>query len=260
MHKIYIVNEKGGVGKSTLAFHLSGALARKGSTVLIDSDTMESAYRYYAMVEHALALNMQDYEEELEAYQDSTGGSRKEPVRPPEHPSFSALVYSHAKNAGELEKEAQNFDYMVVDTPARIDRGMLKSIMDSECLVLVPCDTKLTDLWTTAEIFNAFKGSAATLRVVQRQGQQPRAYAREELEASGLLEFTLDTVISTLNAYDESVREGGTVVDIPATPSDRPLLRAKNEINRLAMEVEQLLEQIKLNSEEATGVRQPAGS
>lgn len=244
MNKIYLLNEKGGVGKSTLAFHLSGALAQKGSTILIDADTQESSYRYYSMVEHSIALEMRQYEAELGVHEETGAPAEQAPTKPAEHPSFSALVYPDARSAAQLEKEAQHFDYMVVDTPARIDRPLLKSIMESECLVLIPTDTKLTDLWTTAELVRTFKGSRATLRVVQRQGQQPRAYAREELESVGLFDVTLNTVISTLNAYDDAVREGGTITDIPATPSNRPMLKAKSEINSLTREVDQVLQEI----------------
>lgn len=251
MHKIYFLNEKGGVGKSTTALHLSGALAKDfGSTVLIDADTQQTAYRYYAMAQLALDHKNDKYEEDLAAWK-AKGSKGKKPRKPPEGLRFGVIPYSVGTTTEQYEQQAGDFEYMVVDTPARINRDLLHSIMDSNSLVLIPSDTKMSDLWTTGDLVDAFRGSRATLRVIQRQGSRARAYAKEQLADEGLLELTLDSAISTLNAYEDSIFNGGTVSDMVASPSDRPMLRAISEINCLAVEVARTLEEMK-RSEEAT--------
>lgn len=241
MRKIYVVNEKGGVGKSTIAFHLAGALAQYGSTVLVDADRQETAYRYYTATENAITFLNQVYDEQMAEIESSTAGRKRKPRKPAQEPSFGAIVYPHATTAAQIESECENFDYMIVDTSAGIDRSLLNSIMNSECLVLIPCDTKMSDLWTTSELVNAYKTSNATIRIVQREGQQPRAYASEELEDAGLADITIGSVISTLNAYEDSIRNGGTVMDVPLLPSDRPMQKARTQVTKLATEVVQIL-------------------
>lgn len=240
IRKIYLVNEKGGVGKSTIAFHLAGALAHYGSVVLVDADIQETAYRYYSAAERILEIMNHEYEEDLESFE--SGQRRRRPVKPAQQISFGAVLFPHATSVEQFEEQCANFDYMIVDTPASISRELLNSIMDSDSLVLIPSDTKMSELWTTRDLVAAFAKKRATVRVVQREGQQSRAYAAEELEDAGLSDFILGGAISSLNSYDDAVRNGGTVMDVPMTPSDRTLMKARSQITKLANGTISLLE------------------
>lgn len=232
IRKIYLLNEKGGVGKSTIAFHLAGALAQHGSVVLVDADTQETAYRYYTAAEHILEILNEEYEEDLANFE--AGQRKRRPVKPAQQLPFGAIVFPHATSSEQIEEQCANFDYMVVDTAARINRDLLNSIMDSDSLVLIPSDTKMSELWTTGDLVSAYATKRATVRIVQREGQQARAYAREELEDAGLTDYMLGGAISALNSYDDAVRNGGTVMDVPMTPSDRTLMKARSQITKLA--------------------------
>lgn len=254
MRKIYVVNEKGGVGKSTVAFHLAGALAQHGTTVLVDADRQETSYRYYTATENALSFLNRAYIEELADFE--AGNKRRKPVQPAREPSFGAIVFPHATTSEQIEAQCANFDYMIVDTSAGINRTLLNSIMSSDSLVLIPCDTKMSDLWTTSDLVKAYENSKATIRIVQREGQQPRAYAAEELQDAGLANITIGSVISTLNAYEDSIRNGGTVVDVPLMPSDRPLQRARTQVTKLANEVVSILAAMEKEQAEVNGGKQ----
>ncbi|MFJ6419276.1 AAA family ATPase [Paeniglutamicibacter sp. NPDC091659] len=254
MRKIYVVNEKGGVGKSTITFHLAGALAQHGTTVLVDADRQETSYRYYTATENALKFLNQAYVENLADFE--AGSRRRKPVMPAQEPSFGAIVYPHATSSEQIEAQCANFDYMIVDTSAGINRDLLNSIMNSDSLVLIPCDTKMSDLWTTSDLVKAYENSKATIRIVQREGQQPRAYAAEELQDAGLAHLTIGSVISTLNAYEDSIRNGGTVMDVPLMPSDRPLQRARTQVTKLATEVVSILSAIEKEHAEVAGGQQ----
>ena len=119
---IAILNQKGGVGKTTLAVHIATALARSKRTVLLlDADPQASALDW-AAARHG------------------------EPLFP---------VVGLPKNSihKELPALAGNFDFVIIDGPPRVYNVAQSAIMASD-LVLVPVQPSPYDVWAAKEIID----------------------------------------------------------------------------------------------------------
>ncbi|HRH44046.1 MAG TPA: ParA family protein, partial [Pyrinomonadaceae bacterium] len=123
---IAFVNQKGGVGKSTLATNLAAILTEKYRVILLDTDEQGSS---------ELWCNARD-----EDYAD------KYKVR-----SFSKY-YKKTVNASsvtvDLEDIASNFDIVVVDTPGRNEFVSL-GVISAANLVIIPLTPGNYSLWSS---------------------------------------------------------------------------------------------------------------
>ena len=122
---VALLNQKGGVGKTTLALHLAGAWARQGCRVtVIDADPQGSAL---------------DWSEQRA----KEGGARL----------FGVLGLARDTLHREAPEIARGVDHVVIDGPPRI-AGLMRSALLAADLVLVPAQPSPFDGWASGEMLN----------------------------------------------------------------------------------------------------------
>ena len=125
---VALLNQKGGVGKTTLALHLAGAWARQGRRVtVIDADPQVSAL---------------DWSEQRAR----EGGARL----------FGVLGLARDTLHREAPEIARGVDHVVIDGPPRI-AGLMRSALLAADVVLVPAQPSPFDGWASGEMLNLIR-------------------------------------------------------------------------------------------------------
>ncbi len=208
--KISIQNQKGGVGKTTLAIHISHALALKGARVLlVDADPQGSARDWAA------------------ARSDK--------------PPFSVIGLDRPTLHRDLPPLAKDYDHVVIDGPPRVSELARSAIIASD-LVVVPIQPSPYDVWAANEVIklireaSVFKESLKSVFVINRRIVNT-AIGRDVGDA--LAEYlipVLKTVISQRVSFAESAAAGGTVLDTdPNGAAAKEILALTEEILSLGV-------------------------
>lgn len=209
MAVISLLNQKGGVGKTTLAVHVAMALARHGRRVLlVDADPQHSAL---------------DWQE-----------ARETP------PLFPVIGLPTKTLHREIPAHARNYDHIIIDGPPRVNELARAAIMAAD-LVLIPITPSPYDVWAASEITtligeaSAFKGNLKTAFVINRKIANT-AIGRDVADALAGFEYpVLKAAISQRVAFAESAARGSTVMELdPEGPASR-------EIGALVDELEAML-------------------
>lgn len=120
---IALLNQKGGVGKTTLATHISGELASYGhSVILLDADPQGSA----------LDWTQRRHQQGLPRLFSTVGLARE--------------TLHH--EAPELARQA---DHLIIDGPPRI-AALARSALLAADLVLIPVQPSPYDVWASVEM------------------------------------------------------------------------------------------------------------
>lgn len=206
---ISVLNQKGGVGKTTLTIHIATALARKGEKVLlIDADPQGSALDWSA------------------ARQDA--------------PLFPVAGLPKASIHKELPALAAGYTTVLIDGPPRVYDVARSAIMASD-LVLIPVQPSPYDVWAAKEIVDllheasVFKGILKCAFVINRKIVNT-AIGRDVAEA--LSEYPVPVLKSSVCqrvAFAETASQGLTVFDI------YPETLACKEIDALVTELKEML-------------------
>jgi len=193
MPVIVVANPKGGVGKSTLATHIAGALARQGHAVMLgDVDRQQSARGWLAL-------------------------------RPPQLPPIRGWDTS----AGDALRPPKGTTHAVLDTPAGLHGKRLDEVMKVADKVVIPLQPSLFDIHAThafvAELRAHKRADRIAFGVVGmrvREGTISNEQLHRYLESLGLpvLGFLRDT-----QNYVQLAARGLTLWDVAPGRVERDL-------------------------------------
>lgn len=208
---IALLNQKGGVGKTTLALHLAGAWARNGKrVVVVDADPQGSA----------LDWSQQRSKEALPRL-------------------FGVLGLARDTLHREAPEIARDADHVVIDGPPRV-ASLMRSALLAADLVLIPAQPSPFDGWASGEILRLlqearlFRPQLVARFVLNRCGTRT-IIARETAEA--LAEHdppVLATRVGQRVVFADAARAGRLVCEVPQGKL------AAREIATLAAEIERI--------------------
>lgn len=208
--KVGFLNQKGGVGKTTLAVNVADAMARQDKRVLlVDADPQGSALDWAA-------------------------ARRGEPM-------FAVAGLPRASIHKELPALAKGYDVVIIDGPPRVYDVARSAIMASD-LVLIPVQPSPYDVWAAKEIVDlivearVYKPDLKAAFTINRKIVNT-ALGRDVTNALSDYPIpVLETAICQRVALAESAAQGQAVLET------EPDSTAAKEILQLVKEIEEFMQ------------------
>jgi chromosome partitioning protein len=209
---VAFLNQKGGVGKITLALHLAGAWAGQGQrATAIDADPQRSALDWSAQRAQEAVPHL-----------------------------FGVIRLARDTLHREAPELAHDADHVVIDGPPRV-AGLLRSALLAADLIPIPAQPSPFDGWASAETLRLLEEARIfrpqiVARFVLNRCAARTVIARET--AAGLADHDPPMLASRIGqrvAFADAARTGCLVSDIDATSP------AAREIGTLAAKVDRVM-------------------
>ena len=217
---ISVQNQKGGVGKTTLAVHISYVLSTSKKR------KSHSAQSSSADVSSRVLL--------IDA--DPQGSSRDWAAARESEPPFSVVGLDRPTIHRDLPKLSEGYDHVVIDGPPRVT-DLARSAIIAADLVVIPIQPSPYDVWAAHDVVDlikeamVFKENLKSVFVINRKIVNT-AIGRDVVEA--LSEYSIPVTSSSICqrvAFAESAASGQTVMELNGKSS------ASKEIKALVKEL-----------------------
>jgi len=174
---ITVTGYKGGVGKSTTAFHLAAYFADKGKTILIDGDANRTALKWAGRNQGGLPFVVADQRQSM--------------------------------------KLVSGSDYIIIDTPARPDSDDLKELSKGCDLLILPTLPDVLSLEPMLETVHALGGAKyrALITAFPALPNKDGETMREELKEGEVPVF--DAMIRRTVGFAKAALMGVAIKDHP---------------------------------------------
>lgn len=202
---ITIAQQKGGSGKTTLAVTLAVALVRAGKSVaLLDTDPQGSLGRWFM--------------------------ARRERL------GAAGMEFSTASAWGvayECEKLRGMSDYVIVDTPPKVDADLRPALREAD-IVLIPVASSHVDLWATEGVLDlARREHKAAMIILNRARPGTRLGAEVATAAAALNVPVAEAQLANRVIYAETLGQGLSASEGKTSPQVRAEVAALlDEVSR----------------------------
>jgi len=202
---VSFLNEKGGVGKTTLATNLACAYATEGkSVVLVDADPQGTATDWFE--------------------------AREGPVKT----HLSLLSCPDGNLDSDLSGLAQERDVILIDTPGSLSGVTVQAIRESD-VALLPVMPSAGDLWAVQDAVEVVEerraiAGAPEARFVVSCAKVGTRLTREVNSALSSLPFSaLDGRTHNREVYKRALGEGRSVLDYDAPKAEKEITQVAEE-------------------------------
>ncbi len=201
---ISFVNQKGGVGKTTIAINLAASLARRNRRlVLVDLDRQGSAVRWHEVEENQ---------------------------------AFETLHQPNTLSTADIDALSEAYDDVIIDAPPTNSDATKDALMRSD-LAIIPVSPSSLDLWACTDTLKMIENvrlqhpGLEVKFVVNRKisGTRTGREIRDTLQ--GFNTTILDSELCQRIAYVEAMKYGVSVMQFA------PGSKAANEIEQLCNEI-----------------------
>lgn len=204
---IGMLNQKGGVGKTTLSVSIAHELARKSTpedVLLVDADPQQSALSWSEVRENKLP--------------------------------FAVIGLAKKSLHRDLPAIGKNYKHIIIDGPPRVTELARSCIMAAD-IVIIPCTPSPYDIWASEETIQLVKEAAVYKEnlkycfVINRKIANT-AIGRDVVDVLNSMEMkVLTSHVCQRVIFAEAAASGKTVFDL------EPESKASEEIEKLVNEI-----------------------